>query len=78
MPSLFLSIEELEVVTGFVRHADQRKWLTARGWRFEVSGKGMPIVSRNYADQQLGAAISTGEPPRSEWKPNVAAIRKAA
>lgn len=75
-----LTDAELRELTGYVRMADQRKWLQSRGWRFEVSSNGKPIVGRNYADTQLGAGSSHPviEKTRREWKPNIAAIKKAA
>jgi hypothetical protein len=51
---MFLTPEELVELTGYNRMADQRKWLTARGWRFEVSAIGRPIVARSYAENILG------------------------
>lgn len=78
--SLMLTDAELQELTGYVRMADQRKWLQDRGWRFEVSSNGKPIVGRNYADAQLGAgnSVPVVEKKRREWKPNIAAIKKAA
>ncbi len=72
---LFLTAEEVRDLTGYQRNADQRKWLSVRGWVFEVAGTGRPIVSVAYAEQRLG-----GDAPATPqaWMPNVAAIRKAA
>lgn len=77
---MFLTDAELSDLTGYMRKADQRKWLKARGWRFEVSAGGRPIVSRNYVDKQLGVESTSiaSAPKKSEWKPNIAAIKKAA
>lgn len=72
---MFLTADELHDLTGYQRHADQRKWLTARGWVFEVAATGRPIVARSYAEQRLGGTAPKAKPA---WQPNVAAIRKAA
>jgi hypothetical protein len=74
---MFLTAPELAELTGYQRHADQRKWLTARGWLFEVAATGRPIVARSYAESRLGGqAAAPATAPA--WRPNVAAIRKAA
>lgn len=72
---MFLTADQIADLTGYQRHADQRKWLAARGWVFEVSATGRPIVSNAYAEQRLGGAASKEKPA---WQPNLAAIRKAA
>lgn len=72
---MFLDPDQIADLTGYQRHADQRKWLAARGWVFEVSATGRPIVSTTYAEQRLGGTASK---PKPAWQPNLAAIRKAA
>jgi hypothetical protein len=74
---MFLTLTQLSDLTGYQRHADQRKWLKARGWVFEVAATGRPIVSTAYAEQRLGGAVSPA-PTLAAWSPNLAAIRKAA
>ena len=74
---MFLAPDQLADLTGYQRHADQRKWLAARGWVFEVAATGRPIVSAAYAEQRLGGAVSPA-PTLQAWQPNLAAIRKAA
>jgi hypothetical protein len=75
MPSLFLSDEELHQLTGYQRNADQRRSLNARGWRFEVSAIGRPIVSRQHAEAMLNGVR---EEPKRNWQPNRAALSRAA
>jgi len=72
---MFLTTDQIADLTGYQRHADQRKWLTARGWVFEVAATGRPIVSAAYAEQRLGGTEPKKKPA---WQPNLAAIRKAA
>lgn len=76
---MFLTTTELADLTGYQRHADQRKWLTARGWLFEEAANGRPVVARSYAESRLGAPAATPVPAAATaWRPNVAAIKKAA
>ena len=72
---MFLSDAELLELTGYQRHADQRRWLSSRGWLFEESRTGRPVIGRSYAEQRTGALL----PPQAQkraWKPNIAAIQK--
>ena len=70
---LLLTEAELYNLTGYDRFADQRKWLSARGWRFEREANGRPSVSRAYAEKQLGLepVHILSESKRRAWKPNV-------
>lgn len=73
--ALFLTPDELHDLTGYKRHADQRRWLSDRAWTFETAATGRPVVARSFAESRLGA------PDRATagaWMPNLAAIRKAA
>lgn len=71
---MFLSPETMADLTGYERHADQRKWLSSHGWTFEVSKAGRPVVSRAHAEMMLNPSTASSK----AWKPNIAAIRKAA
>lgn len=42
--SIFVTPEQLAEITDLVQHAAQIRWLTARGWKFEVSSTGRPRV----------------------------------
>jgi len=75
MIALFVTDAELQELTGYRRHADQRRWLKARGWRFEVSASGKPIVSRQHAETMLSGQR---EEPKRNWQPNRAALSRAA
>lgn len=50
---MFLSTEELEVLTGRKRITLQREWLTLHGWLHEVNAAGRPVVLRSYAESRL-------------------------
>lgn len=71
---MFLTNEELHELTGYVRHADQRRWLKDHGWTFEVSATGRPAVLRAFVQTKMGQS-SDAPPP---WTPNLAALQKAA
>lgn len=68
---MFLSNDEMRDLTGYMRHADQRKWLTARGWLFEVAATGRPIVSKAHAESRLNMTAPAAGP-------NLAALRRRA
>ena len=71
---MFISNETMCELTGYARYADQRKWLTRHGWKFEESATGRPIVSAVYAESKLSDAAAK----KPEWTPNYAAFAKKA
>ena len=68
--ALFLTIDELETLTGFKTPARQVEWLRTKGWRFEINGNRRPIVARKYAEKMLGC----GAPEARSYKPNFSAM----
>ncbi|MFZ1499519.1 MAG: DUF4224 domain-containing protein [Giesbergeria sp.] len=68
--ALFLTIDELETLTGFKTPARQVEWLRTKGWRFEINGNRRPIVARKYAEKMLGC----GAPEERSYKPNFSAM----
>ena len=71
LPPFFLIPEEVETLTGFKTPARQITWLHGKGWRFEKSGSGRPIVARGYAEKMLGCGAQESIVPR----PNFSALR---
>lgn len=65
---MLLNPEELQDITGYVRHSAQARWLREHGWMFELAASGRPVVSRSYAELKLGGAISS-------WKPDFSGLR---
>ena len=55
--TIFLTSDEVEALTGFKLPARQAKWLSAKGWRFEINGNRRPIVARKYAENMLGCGV---------------------
>jgi hypothetical protein len=70
---MFLTESAVQELTGYLRHADQRRWLAKRGWKHEVSATGRPIVSAAYAESQLSDSQK-----KQEWTPNLSAFKKKA
>ena len=71
---MFLTPAELATLTGYQLAGWQIRWLKERGWRFEVSATGRPVVARVYAEQRMvGTATAPGAVSL-----NLEAIRKRA
>lgn len=73
---MFLTKEELHELTGYVRPADQCRWLEKRRWKFAVSGLGRPVVLRKHVEEMLSLDVPKKEPARPEPKLNMDAFRK--
>lgn len=69
--TLFLTYDEVNMLTGFKTPARQVEWLRTKGWRFEINGNRRPIVARKYAEKMLGCGI----PEESSYRPNFAALQ---
>lgn len=55
--SIFLDRPELSELPGYTKQPKQQKWLSGRGWEFEMSALGQVKVLRKYAEMQLGIPI---------------------
>ena len=51
---MFLTSEEIEILTGYKLTSRQCRWLKFNAWIFVVAAGGRPVVSRAYAEQKLG------------------------
>jgi hypothetical protein len=56
---MFLSEGEVVRLTGKKRHSAQIRWLTDRGYKFEVNGLGQPIVAEAEVTRK---AVVPGSP----------------
>ncbi|WP_420465556.1 DUF4224 domain-containing protein [Panacagrimonas sp.] len=56
--SLLLSRDELEQLTGCKRRSGVCRWLRERGWIFETTANGWPVVSVAYMQGKLGGTIA--------------------
>lgn len=73
MNGLFLSAEELKDLTDLQQAHAQLRWLTNRGWKFEIGANGRPKVARQYYLQRMVQEATT--PPDAPRKgPNLAAL----
>lgn len=54
MTGTFLTRDELRELTDAKRRDGQIAWLEERGWPFETTCSGWPVVLRAYAEKRLG------------------------
>lgn len=75
---LFLSEDEVAVLTDYKRAADQRRWLTDRHFAYAVGASGKPKVLRTEVERHLLGGGGSGK-RRSESEPqlNLDALRKS-
>ncbi len=73
---MFLTEKELIDLTDCQRSHEQKQWLEARGWVYEVSRLGTVKVLRRYAEMRLGLPIQGGETKQAE--PDFSALGRAA
>lgn len=61
---MFLTLEEIQRLTGRKRPSAQIRWLKAHGYRFTVNGLNQPIVAVAESTRKLvgGPAIRQQEP----------------
>lgn len=71
---MFLSPADLVALTGRKRKDGQKKWLAERGYKFEVSATGRPVVLVSAVEARLGGTM------RGRVEPNWGALsgQKAA
>lgn len=50
----FITQDEIELITGYKRPHDQKKWLDANGWQFELNRAGRPIILREVMNKRFG------------------------
>ena len=71
---MFLDQENLIVLTGYKRPADQRRWLITNGYRFDVRADGRPsvLVAQVDARQLMGLKAN----PEASQEPDLAALER--
>jgi hypothetical protein len=67
----FLSTDEIIELTGKKRPSNQIKWLSNKGWIFETSATGRPVICREYVRFKLGAS---SQKPMVGKQPNFGAL----
>lgn len=75
-PSLLLTPEEVEQITGRKSRRHQVEWLTAKRWQFEVNARGVPIIARSYAESRL-SGVSAAPAAQRPRRPNFDALPAA-
>lgn len=66
---MFLGREDVEALTGRKRPSLQIRWLTERGYPFDVAADGHPTVLRSVVEKRLGE-----KPKGRVQRPNFAAM----
>lgn len=70
-----LSQDEIVLITGCSRRADQVAWLQAEGWTFVKNKAAEPIVGRMYARLKLSGINPNTLTSPSGWAPDLNKIR---
>ncbi|UCV01733.1 DUF4224 domain-containing protein [Dechloromonas denitrificans] len=69
---MFLTKEEVRELTGYVRSADQCRWLEKRGWKFERNAiTGRPVVLRKHVEEMLSLDVPNRDTAPPEPKLNM-------
>jgi hypothetical protein len=65
---MFLTSQEMQRLTGYVRSSAQIRWLRKNGWRFTVNGLREPIVAVAESERKLisGSATTRQSEPNFE------------
>jgi len=67
---VFLTSQELQRLTGYVRSSAQVRWLRKNGWRFTVNGLKEPVVAVAESERKLVG----GERTTMQHEPNFEAL----
>jgi hypothetical protein len=67
---MFLTPQDLQRLTGYVRASAQVRWLRKNGWRFTVNGLREPIVAVAESERKLVSGAGTTR----QHEPNFGAL----
>jgi len=67
---MFLTTQEIQRLTGYVRPSAQMRWLRKNGWRFTVNGLREPIVAVAESERKL----VSGDGMTRRHEPNFGAL----
>ena len=70
--SIFLSVEELQELTGYQKPALQRRWLMQNGYQFDVRADAHPVVLE--AQVRFRQFKDLGEPAKAQEEPDLDAL----
>ncbi|MCP1675663.1 hypothetical protein J2T57_002813 [Natronocella acetinitrilica] len=65
---MLLSDDEIQSLTGYIRAADQRRWLDRNGYRYALGARGKPKVARDEAMRHLVGSDATHAITEPDWK----------
>lgn len=65
---MFMSIEEIERLTGKKRPSAQIRWLTGKGYKFDVNGLNQPIVAVAELNRKLVGGTAVRQPHEPNWE----------
>ena len=57
---MFVSRDDLEELTGYVRRAEQTRWLRANGISFMVNRRGQPMVLQSELERAMSSDDGAG------------------
>jgi hypothetical protein len=63
---MFLTQADLVQLTGRKRKSDQRRWLIKRGYPFELTADGRPVVLRAAVEARFGVRVRAHNTPNWE------------
>jgi len=66
LSKMFLSDPEMQRLTGYRRPSTQARWLSRRGYRFEVNALGKIIMLSSAVDQKLSPSAASPKKPNFE------------
>jgi hypothetical protein len=69
---MFLTSQQLERLTGYVRPSDQARWLKERNWRHDFNSKGEVVVHELEAERKL---CTSGAKDRRRTTPDLKALQ---
>lgn len=66
---MFLTSQEVQRLTGYVRSSAQIRWLRRNGWRFTVNALGAPVVALAEFNRHMvgGKAPAATQQPNFDW-----------
>lgn len=64
---MFLTSEQLQEMTGYIRHASQIQWLTQNGYHFDVRSDGRPNVLVEQVRERQCKNVEPEQEPDLSW-----------
>jgi hypothetical protein len=58
---MFVSRDDLQELTGYVRRAEQTRWLRANGINFMINRRGYPMVLQSELERAMSSEDHAGD-----------------